>query len=106
MLAKDIREMSEADINARIAEMERERFNLRLASGTRTLDDPLRLRVIRRDVARLNTVLREKIIGIAEAKSGKGEAGSGKRVTARRVTGRRGRKAATATNRKKTSKRA
>jgi len=67
MLAKDIREMSEADINSRIAELERERFNLRLASGTRTLDDPLRLRVIRRDIARLNTVLREKIIGIGEA---------------------------------------
>ena len=99
MLAKDIREMSEADINARIAELERERFNLRLASGTRTLDDPLRLRVIRRDVARLNTVLREKIIGIAEAKGPT-------RVKARNVTGRRGRKAATATNRRKTSKRA
>ena len=67
MLAKDIREMTEADINARLAELERERFNLRLASGTRTLDDPLRLRVIRRDIARLNTVLREKIIGIVEA---------------------------------------
>ena len=106
MLAKDIREMSEADINARIAELERERFNLVIASGTRTLDDPLRLRVIRRDVARLKTILREKVIGIAEAKSGTGEAGSGKRVTARRVTGRRGRKAATATSRKKTSKRA
>jgi large subunit ribosomal protein L29 len=99
MLAKDIREMSEADINARIAELERERFNLRLASGTRTLDDPLRLRVIRRDVARLNTVLREKIIGIAEAKEPT-------RVKARRVTGRSGRKTATATNRRKTSKRA
>ena len=103
MLAKDIREMSEADINARIAELERERFNLVLASGTRTLDDPLRLRVIRRDVARLKTVLREKVIGIAEAKEP--EAAS-KQVKARRVTGRRGRKAATATNRKKTSKRA
>ena len=99
MLAKDIREMSEGDINARIAELERERFNLRLASGTRTLDDPLRLRVIRRDVARLNTVLREKIIGIAEAQAPK-------RVKARRVTGRRGRKSATATNRAKRSKRA
>jgi len=106
MLAKDIREMSEADINSRIAELERERFNLRIASGTRTLDDPLRLRVIRRDVARLKTVLREKVIGIAEAESGKGEAGSVKRVVARRVTGRRGRKAATATNRAKRSKRA
>jgi large subunit ribosomal protein L29 len=107
MLAKDIREMSEADIYARIAELERERFNLRLASGTRTLDDPLRLRVIRRDVARLQTVLREKVIGIAEAELGKREAAGGKRmVKARNVTGRRGRKAATATNRAKTSKRA
>jgi large subunit ribosomal protein L29 len=99
MLAKDIREMSEADINARIAELERERFNLRIQAGTRTLDDPLRMRVIRRDVARLKTVLQEKVIGIAEAKEPT-------RVKARRVTGRRGRKAATATNRKKTSKRA
>jgi large subunit ribosomal protein L29 len=99
MLAKDIREMSEADINARIAELERERFNLRLQSGTRTLDDPLRLRVIRRDVARLKTVMREKIIGIEEAKAPMA-------VKARRVTGRRGRKAATATNRSKRSKRA
>ena len=116
MLAKDIREMGEADINARIAELERERFNLRVQSGTRTLDDPLRLRVIRRDVARLKTVLREKVIGIAEAqretgagkreaRDGKREAGHGDR-TARRVTGRRGRKAATATNRAKRSKRA
>ena len=110
MLAKDIREMSEADINARIAELERERFNLRVQSGTRTLDDPLRLRVIRRDVARLKTVLREKVIGIAE--SGMRDAGSGKREAghggrdARRVTGRRGRKAATAANRAKRSKRA
>ena len=99
MLAKDIREMSEADINSRIAELERERFNLRLASATRTLEDPLRLRVIRRDIARLNTVLREKVIGIAEAREPK-------RVKARRVTGRRGRKSATATNRAKTNKRA
>ena len=116
MLAKDIREMGEADINARIAELERERFNLRVQSGTRTLDDPLRLRVIRRDVARLKTVLKEKIIGIAEAQTNagsgkaaattaKGGAGRGGR-TARRVTGRRGRKAATATTRAKRSKRA
>ncbi|HEY1951512.1 MAG TPA: 50S ribosomal protein L29 [Gemmatimonadaceae bacterium] len=110
MLAKDIREMSEADINARIVELERERFNLRIQSGTRTLDDPLRLRVIRRDVARLKTVLQEKVIGIAEVERresprGKRAVGTGKRLAARR-TGRRGRRAATATNRKKTSKRA
>jgi large subunit ribosomal protein L29 len=67
MLSKDIREMSEEDIRHRIAELEEERFRLKFRAGTETLDDPLRLRVIRKDVARLNTVLREKIIGIAEA---------------------------------------
>ncbi|HXG72865.1 MAG TPA: 50S ribosomal protein L29 [Gemmatimonadaceae bacterium] len=100
MQAKDIRELNEGDINARIAELERERFNLRLASGTRTLEDPLRLRVIRKDIARLNTVMREKVMGIAEADAPV-------RKKAKRVTGRRGRKSATATNqRAKTKKRA
>jgi large subunit ribosomal protein L29 len=67
MLSKDIREMGEADINTRIAELEEERFRLKFRAGTETLDDPLRLRVIRKNIARLNTVLREKIIGIVEA---------------------------------------
>ncbi len=65
--SKDIRELSEGEINARVAEMEEERFRLTFRAGTETLEDPLRLRVIRKDVARLKTVLREKIIGIAEA---------------------------------------
>ena len=67
MLTKDIRELSEGEINARIAELEEERFRLKFRAGTETLEDPLRLRVIRKDIARLKTVLQEKIIGIAEA---------------------------------------
>lgn len=67
MLAKDIREMDEAGIRTRIAELEEERFRLRFRAGTETLEDPLRIRVIRRDIARLQTVLKEKIIGIAES---------------------------------------
>ena len=65
--SKDIRELNEGEINVRIAELEEERFRLKFRAGTETLEDPLRLRVIRKDIARLNTVLREKIIGIAEA---------------------------------------
>ena len=65
--SKDIRELKEAEIAARIAELEEERFRLKFRAGTETLEDPLRLRAIRKDIARLNTVLREKIIGIAEA---------------------------------------
>ena len=69
MLSSEIRDMSEADINARIADMEEERFRLKFRAGTETLEDPLRLRVIRKNVARLKTVLKEKIIGIEFANS-------------------------------------
>ena len=65
--SSDIRELKEEEIKAKIAELEEERFRLKFRAGTETLEDPLRLRVIRKDIARLNTVLREKIIGIAEA---------------------------------------
>ncbi len=56
----DIREMAAEDIRARVTELEEERFRLEFRSATETLDEPLRLRWIRRDVARLKTVLRER----------------------------------------------
>jgi large subunit ribosomal protein L29 len=57
---KDIREMADADIQTKVTELEEERFRLEFRSATETLDDPLRLRWLRRDVARLKTVLRER----------------------------------------------
>ena len=60
MRAEEIREMSADDIVARVKELEEEQFRLRFRSATEPLEDPLRLRVIRRDLARLKTVLREQ----------------------------------------------
>ena len=60
MKSTQIRELSADEIATRITERERERFNLRFRGGTQPLDDPLRLRVIRRDLARLKTVQRER----------------------------------------------
>jgi large subunit ribosomal protein L29 len=60
MQAEEIREMSIEDITARVAELEEERFRLKFRSATETLDDPLRLRVIRKEIARLKTVVRER----------------------------------------------
>jgi large subunit ribosomal protein L29 len=60
MRAEEIREMTPDDIAARIRELEEEQFRLRFRSATEPLEDPLRLRVIRKDVARLKTVLRER----------------------------------------------
>jgi large subunit ribosomal protein L29 len=58
--ADEIRELADADIRARMAELEEERFRLRFRGATQPLEDPLRLRVLRKDIARLNTVLRER----------------------------------------------
>jgi large subunit ribosomal protein L29 len=60
MRADEIRELSVEDVKARIAELEEERFRLRFRSATEPLDDPLRLRWIRKDIARLKTILRER----------------------------------------------
>ncbi|MDP1892408.1 MAG: 50S ribosomal protein L29 [Gemmatimonadaceae bacterium] len=65
MKAGQIRELSDAEIAARIKELEEERFRLRFRRATEPLEDPLRLRVIRKDIARLKTVLREKAAGAA-----------------------------------------
>ena len=60
MRAEEIRELSADEIKARVAELEEERFRLRFRSATETLENPLRLRTIRKDIARLKTVLTEK----------------------------------------------
>jgi large subunit ribosomal protein L29 len=60
MRADEIRELSVEEVKARIAELELERFNLRFRAATQPLDDPLRLRWIRKDIARLKTILRER----------------------------------------------
>jgi large subunit ribosomal protein L29 len=60
MRAEEIRDLSEADIRARIAELDEERFRLGFRGATEPLEDPLRIRAIRRDIARLHTILRER----------------------------------------------
>jgi large subunit ribosomal protein L29 len=58
--ANEIREMSLDDLRAKIAELTEERFRLRFRSATESIENPMRFRAIRRDIARLNTILREK----------------------------------------------
>ena len=60
MRANEIRELSVEEISSRIGELEEERFRLNFRSATEPLEDPLRLRWIRKDIARLKTILRER----------------------------------------------
>ena len=60
MRAEEIRELTPDEIRTRVAELEEERFRLRFRSATEQLENPLRLRTIRKDIARLKTVLTER----------------------------------------------
>jgi large subunit ribosomal protein L29 len=60
MRAEEIRELTDEEMDTRIAELAEERFRLRIRGATQTLEDPLRLRALRKDVARLKTILRQR----------------------------------------------
>ncbi|MDQ2768180.1 MAG: 50S ribosomal protein L29 [Gemmatimonadota bacterium] len=60
MRAEEIRELTDDEIDTRIAELAEERFRLRIRGATQTLEDPLRQRSLRKDVARLKTILRQR----------------------------------------------
>jgi large subunit ribosomal protein L29 len=69
MLSSEIRDLTVADIESRIKDLEEERFRLQFRNATEPLEDPLRLRMIRRDVARLKTVLKEKTQNTGRART-------------------------------------
>ncbi|MBA4158097.1 MAG: 50S ribosomal protein L29 [Gemmatimonadetes bacterium] len=58
--APTLRELSTEEVQARIESNEREIFNLRFRSATMELENPMQLRHLRRDIARMKTVLRER----------------------------------------------
>jgi large subunit ribosomal protein L29 len=64
MKAEEIRGLSDDELTARIAELEEERFRLKFRSASEALEEPLRLRSIRKDIARLQTVRRERALGL------------------------------------------
>jgi large subunit ribosomal protein L29 len=60
MKPQQFRDMSDEELQARLAELTEELFHLRLRKATSQLSNPMRVRETRRDLARLNTVLRER----------------------------------------------
>jgi large subunit ribosomal protein L29 len=56
----ELREMSLEDLKAKLEELTEERFRLRFRSATESIENPMRFRAIRRDIARLHTILRDR----------------------------------------------
>ena len=59
MKTSDIRKMSADEINSKIAEIKNELFELRMKQATGSLDKPHKINALRKDIARLKTVLSE-----------------------------------------------
>ena len=59
MKAKEIRELSVEELEVKLTDLNKDLFNLRLQNATNQLDNPTRIAEVKRDIARVNTILRE-----------------------------------------------
>jgi large subunit ribosomal protein L29 len=60
MKAKELREFSDAELQSKLAELKEELFNLRFQMVTGQLENPMRIREVRRDIARVKTIQRAR----------------------------------------------
>ena len=65
--SSELRELKDNDLATRLAETRQELFNLRFQHATGQLENTTRLNVLRKEIARINTLLREREIAAAEA---------------------------------------
>ena len=60
MKASEVRELNTVELEAKLADLKKELFNLRLSHATGQLTNPLALANVKTDIARIKTVLRER----------------------------------------------
>jgi large subunit ribosomal protein L29 len=57
----ELRDMSQENLEGRLSELTEERFRLRFRSATESIENPMRFRAIRREIARIQTIIKEKV---------------------------------------------
>jgi large subunit ribosomal protein L29 len=60
MRTRDLQALSADELKAKLTELREERFKLKFRSATEAIDNPMRFRTVRRDIARLETLLRAR----------------------------------------------
>ncbi len=68
MELKKIREMSDAELTAELNKMKKDLFNLRFQHVTGQLENPIKMRDTKRNIARVKTIIREKELASQEVK--------------------------------------
>ena len=63
MELKKMRDMTEVELNTELSKMKKELFNLRFRHATGQLENPVQMRELKRNIARVKTIIREKELG-------------------------------------------
>ena len=64
MKADELRDLTDQELEQRSREFKEELFNLRFQNATAQLDNPMRIREVKKIIARIKTILRERELGI------------------------------------------
>ena len=67
MELKKMREMTEVELNTELDKMKKELFNLRFQHVTGQLENPVKMRELKKDIARVKTIIREKELAKVQA---------------------------------------
>lgn len=62
-----IREMNDTELETRLADLKKELFNLRFQSAINQLENPMRLKAVKKEIAIVKTIVRERELSGAEA---------------------------------------
>jgi large subunit ribosomal protein L29 len=73
MKARELRELTQEEVILKKEEAEKELFNLKIRQATRQIDNPLKLRILKRDIAKIKTVLKEHELRIRPLAEGQKE---------------------------------
>lgn len=63
MKAKEIRDLSENELQEKLKQLKAELFNLRFQNAINQLDNPMRISAVKKDIARVKTVIRQNELG-------------------------------------------
>ena len=66
MKAKEVRQLTDQELEAQLLDSKTELFNLRFQLATGQLDNPMRIKIVRKDIARVKTIIRERELGIGK----------------------------------------
>ena len=60
MKANEVRKMSSAELETKLMDLKKDLFNLRLQHATNQLENPIKIAQVKKDIARVKTIIREK----------------------------------------------